>query len=97
MGRRRSAQQLLDEATRLVIAYNKAVLLDYDAPSVQLDIPPRMLPTITIWLDEYEVLQYGGGNLKRGQTFRDGVMHVKRLLKEYRAKEAKADADETGD
>ena len=91
MGRRRSAQQVLDEATRLVIAYNKAVLLNYDAPSVGLNISPRQLPEIFIIPDKHGVSHYGGGKLKRGETLRDGVARVKELLHMYREKE-KADA-----
>lgn len=94
MGRRRSDQQVLDEAMRLVLAYNKAVLLDYDAPSVGLDISPRQQPAIYISPDKHGVEHYGGGNPKRGQTLRDGVARVKELLHEYRAQEADGNATE---
>ena len=84
MGRRRTQQQLLDEATRLVITYNKRVLLDYDAPSVWLEIAPRQNPAIHISPDMHNVGYYGGGNLKRGETFRDGVARIKELLDKYK-------------
>lgn len=95
MGRRRTQQQVVDEATRLVIAYNRAVLLDYDEPSVWMDIGTRQPPAIHIVPDKYGVENYGGGNLTRGQTFRDGVARVKELLHDYHKREGLKDADET--
>lgn len=97
MGRRRTTQQLVDEATRLVIAYNKAVLLNYDAPSVGLDIGPRAQPAIYIIPDKHGVSHYGGGNLRRGETFRDGVARVKELLHEHHEQEGAPDGDKTRD
>lgn len=90
MGRRRSMQQLVDEATRLVTAYNKAVLLDYDAPSVWMDIGAKQPPAIHISPDKHNVGNYGGGNMRRGETFRDGVARVKELLHHYKEEDTHA-------
>lgn len=86
MGKHRSLQQLVDSATRLVIEYNKRVLLDYDAPSVGLTIYKG--DTIIYVDDGMHKYVYGGPKPAEGRTLKQGLAHVKRLLHEYQAKEA---------
>ena len=84
MGRKRSQQMLIDELTRLVIAYNNAVLLNYDAPSVQLTIKGG--DTFVYVSGEHTYL-YGGPKPPEGKGLKDGIAHVKALLHKYREEE----------
>lgn len=92
MGKRRSHNQVVDEATRIVMAYNRAVLFDYDKPTVWLSIGPRTPALITITPDRHGINVYGGGKLTRGETLKDGIARVKELLHEVREAEKHADA-----
>lgn len=90
MGKHRGLQQLVDSATRLVIAYNKQVLLDFDAPSVGLTIYQG---NAIIYVDDGDhKYVYGGPKPAEGRALKHGLAHVKRLLHEYQAREAEADA-----
>lgn len=90
MGKHRNLQQLVDSATRLVIEYNKVVLLDYDAPSVGLTIYKG--DTI-IYVDDGEhKYVYGGPKPAEGRALKQGLAHVKQLLHEYQEKEAETHA-----
>lgn len=95
MGKRRTEQQLVDSATRLEIAYNKMVLLDYDAPSVGLTIYQG---NTMIYVDDgVHRYIYGGPKPAVGRTLKHALAHVKRLLHEYQEKEAQTNADKTRD
>lgn len=91
MGKHRSMQQLIDSATRLVLAYNDLVILDYDAPDVGLTIYQG---NTMIYVDDgVHRYIYGGPKPALGRTLKHGLAHVKRLLHEYQEKEAQTNAE----
>lgn len=96
MGRRRTTQQLIDEATRLVLAYNHASRFDGDTPMVWFEIGGREPARITIMMpDGADYCRYGGKKPDVGKTLKDGIAKVKQLLHEYRETERNGTEQET--
>ena len=91
MDKHRGMQRLIDSATRLVIAFNKLVLPDYDAPIVELTI---YRGNTMIYVDDgIHRYIYGGPKPALDRTLKHGLAHVKRLLHDYQDKEAQNNAD----
>lgn len=91
MGKHRGMQQLIDSATRLVLAYNDLAILDFEAPEVGFAIYQGN-PMIYVDDGIHRYL-YGGPKPALGRTLKHGLAHVKRLLHEYQEKEEQTNAE----